>query len=149
MGCCNFGYLTHACVSVNNWNNLSCAQALWGLDTSKPGEIEVFKIYLRYYSTFPCIVRGLYFLFVCLRGDAVSHFCITVCLPCPRTFLGSCYRAETRYKEGSTFDREYSDIPLVLRISVKVFRVFEGQKILLSIHLLSLLRCQKIIQKKS
>lgn len=59
--------------------------------------------------------------------------------PIQGLFLGSCYRSETRYKESSTFDKEYSDILVVLRISVKVFTVCGEYKILLPRHLLSLL----------
>lgn len=50
--------------------------------------------------------------------------------------------------ERSTFDKEYSDIPLVLRISVKVFTMCGEQKMMLSRHLLLLLGSQKIIHKE-
>lgn len=59
-------------------------------------------------------------------------------------FPGSSYRAETRYKERSTFNKEYSDIPLVFKISVKVFTMCGEQKMMLSRQLLSL-GSQKII----
>lgn len=79
-----------------------------------------------------------------MLGEVSLYAC-----PIEGLFLGSCNEPETRYKEKSTFDKEYFYIPLVLRISVKVFAMCGEQKMMLSRHILSLLGSQKIIQKEA
>lgn len=91
-------------------------------------------------SVLPCAITCLRVYFLIERKCWEKCHCLPALFN--DFFLGSCHRVRTRYGERRTFDKEYSDAPLVLRISVKAFASCEELK-----HLLLLLGCQKKTQK--
>lgn len=89
-----------------------------------------------FFSAFSCIISTLYF-FLAERRRL-----------CPRTFSKQLFQGWNRYEEKRTFDRDYFDLPLLLRIRLKGFTVCGEQQMMMSSHLLSLLGCQQITQIK-